>query len=88
MEFKTQCTKNSQDATGLHHVTLVDSVTGHSIEFPSQTMFLTGETYTVTVSGKGIDKPQPKPPAPPKPPVIDKFDAQPEHGSQQPQPQG
>ena len=71
MEFKTQCTKNSQDATGLHHVTLTDTATGHTVEFPSQTKFETGETYTVTVSGKGIDKPQPEPP-------IDKFDAQPD----------
>jgi hypothetical protein len=69
MEFKTHCTSNKQDATGLHHITLQDEVTGHSIEFASQTMFLPGEVYTVTVSGKGIDKPQPKPAAQPATPA-------------------
>lgn len=73
MEFKAVCTEDNQNAAGLHHVTLTDS-NGLEIKFPSEKKCEKGETYTVTISGKGLDKPQPKPAAKP----IDKFDAQPD----------
>ena len=90
MNFKTQCTKDSQDPTGLHHVTLIDQTTGHTLEFPSQTKFEVGEMYGVSITGKGIDKPvappqkpavpaqlPAKPAVPGQPKPIDKFDAPP-----------
>jgi hypothetical protein len=78
MEFKTQCTEDNQDATGLHHITLRDVVSGHTVTFSSQTKCEKGEEYAVTVTGKGLDEPAPEPePAPVPESAPDKFDAQP-----------
>jgi len=84
MEFKAVCSENAQDANGLHHVTLTDS-NGREVKFPSESKCEKGEAYTVSISGKGLDKPAPKPVEPAGANIklqesqpIDKFDAQPE----------
>lgn len=83
MEFKAVCTADDQNSAGTHLVTLRDEASGHEIKLVSPLKIEKGEVYSVSISGKGVDKPKPAAPAP-KPPVIDKFDAQPEEHAPQP----
>lgn len=79
MDFKAVCVADEQNAAGTHLVTLRDEASGHEIKLVSPLKIEKGETFAVSISGKGIDKPQPKPA--PKPPV-DKFDAQPDEAKE------